>query len=87
MGVRRTILFVVVVVVANIVDKIRKRLAVLSTRSILLFFYQKINVESYKALLLRLQAFNVFRNSIAIVMGPTPPGTGVILEHFSKADS
>ena len=33
-------------------------------------------------LLLFLKAINVFLNKQAIVMGPTPPGTGVIAEAF-----
>ena len=33
------------------------------------------------------QAVTVFAMSIAMVMGPTPPGTGVMTEHFGATVS
>ena len=49
-----------------------------------LYFYNPSN-NNYFAVLL--YACNVLAISIVTVIGPTPPGTGVIYEHFSATSA
>lgn len=46
-----------------------------------------LNFKSHLKLLIRFADNKVLERSIAIVMGPTPPGTGVIAEATLMASS
>lgn len=51
------------------------------------FFFNYVSYSLPAATAVLFVPFTVFRNNIAMVIGPTPPGTGVILDATSLAFS